>query len=275
MDFDVCGVITKKSGSYNSDFLDLTNFCEDNRIEYIYSINSKEKSTLDFIRKKNPDVIYCFGWSHILIKEILNIPRLGVIGFHPAKLPYNKGRHPLIWALVLGLDTTASSFFNIDEGVDTGDLVSQVDVNINYNDDARSLYDKVMQTAKKQVFEITRDLITGNIKRYSQDHSKGNFWRKRNYQDGKIDFRMTSASIRNLIRALTRPYPGAHFVYENNDYRVWSSELMKDKKGAYIYIEPGKIIDVYSKTSFLAKTGDGLIIFTETDEIDLKIGDYL
>ena len=69
---------------------------------------------------------------------------MGVIGYHPAALPKNRGRHPLIWALVLGLKKTASSFFIMDERADSGDVISQEEIIINDDDDASSLYAKMI-----------------------------------------------------------------------------------------------------------------------------------
>jgi methionyl-tRNA formyltransferase len=63
---------------------------------------------------------FCLGWSNLLKAEILKAAPLGVIGFHPAALPANRGRHPLIWALGLGLDETATTFFFMDKGADRG-----------------------------------------------------------------------------------------------------------------------------------------------------------
>lgn len=84
---------------------------------YIYSIDINDNSSVKFIRECNPDIIYCFGWSQLIKSEILNIPKLGVIGNHPAELPKNRGRHPIIWALALGLKQTASTFFIMNEGL--------------------------------------------------------------------------------------------------------------------------------------------------------------
>ena len=88
-------------------------------------------------------MIFCFGWSSLLKERVLNIPPMGVIGYHPAKLPENRGRHPLIWAIALGLENSASTFFFMDKGADSGDILSQVDFNISYQDDAQSVYQKV------------------------------------------------------------------------------------------------------------------------------------
>lgn len=272
---EICGVVTKKESKFNSDFCDLTSLCVSNNIEYFYSENSRDNDTFEFIKNKAPDIIYCFGWSYLLSKDIIRIPKLGAVGFHPAKLPHNKGRHPLIWALVLGLESTASSFFMIDEKADNGDIVSQVDIPIDFGDDAKSLYNKVMQVAKKQVIQITESFSEGSITFINQNSNEDNVWRKRTKSDGKIDFRMSSLGIYNLVRGLTKPYVGAHIEYNGYDYKVWLAEIIDKNKNKYNNLEPGKVISVNDSKSFIVKTGDGLIKIKESDEIDLKVGDYL
>ena len=84
----------------------------------------------------------------------MDLPLLGVIGFHPAALPANRGRDPIIWALVLGLQETASTFFFMDEGADSGDIISQEYLIITDSDDAGILYEKITQTALKQLREF-------------------------------------------------------------------------------------------------------------------------
>lgn len=108
---DVVGVITKESSKFNSDFCDISDLAIQNNIPYLYVNNINDENGVSFIKKQNPDVIYCFGWSQLIKSEILEIPKLGVIGTHPAELPHNRGRHPIIWALVLGLEKTAASPF--------------------------------------------------------------------------------------------------------------------------------------------------------------------
>jgi methionyl-tRNA formyltransferase len=272
---NICGVITKKTSEFNSDFVDLTPLCYKHKIDVFLTENSNDIMTIDFIKSKNPDIIYCFGWSYLLCNEIISLPRLGIVGFHPAKLPNNKGRHPLIWALVLGLKSTASTFFMIDEKADNGDIISQIDIEIEFTDDARMLYNKVMAIAKKQVIQITEAFSHGTVNYIQQSQNDGNVWRKRTKNDGKIDFRMSAVNIYNLIRGLTRPYVGANFEYLDKEYKSWKSKVIYDYDGIYNNIEYGKVIEIYSKTSFLVKTGEHLIKIIESDEINLNVGDYL
>lgn len=273
--FNVVGIVTKKSSDFNSDFRDLLPICKIYNIDIHYTKTGNDKDTYRFIKDRDPDLIYCFGWSHILSKDILEIPNLASVGFHPAKLPMNKGRHPLIWALVLGLKSTASTFFIMEEIVDNGYIISQVEIDIKFEDDAQSLYNKVLSVAKKQVLDITDGFIKNNIKYLNTELMKDNVWRKRKKDDGKIDFRMSAESIYNLIRGLTKPYVGAHFEYNGKEYKVWKSNVIYDLDKVYENIEPGKIIEVYSDTSFLVKTGENLIKIIESDEIILNEGEYI
>ena len=97
---DVVGVLTKEKSSFNSDFVDLLDICRQNNIPYKYVEDINSSENVSWIKKLKPDITFCFGFSQLLKKEILETPTMGVLGFHPAQLPQNRGRHPIIWALV-------------------------------------------------------------------------------------------------------------------------------------------------------------------------------
>ena len=275
---NICGVVTKSASRINSDFVSLAPICEAHHIPYQYYSKDSEEETTRFIQTQSPDIIYCFGWSHLLPGDMIRIPPLGVVGFHPAELPQNRGRHPLIWALVLGLPETASSFFMITEGVDDGVVISQERIPITDTDTARTLMDHVMETAKKQVIDFTNVFECGQQPVCTTvDHSKPtNLWRKRSKKDGIIDFRMSAKNIYNLVRALTHPYPGASFYYADQEYTVWSCQPVIPSDDSYRNLEPGKVIQVYSPKSFLVVTGEHLLKIQDcTPPISLSAGDYL
>ena len=272
IDADLVGVCTKESSSFNSDFSDLKPLCDVNTIPclYVNDINSKE--SVGWIENLNPDVIFCFGWSSLIKKDILAVAPMGIVGYHPTKLPINRGRHPLIWALALGLKESASTFFFMDEGADTGDILTQVDFEISYQDDARNLYDKVVETALIQIEEFIPALEKGTYTRIKQNEKESNSWRKRNELDGEIDFRMNSRSIYNLTRALTRPYVGAHIKFNEINYSVWK---VKESNDFQENIEPRKVLRVFDKI-FVVKSYDGAIEIIEHDFKEMpKVGEYL
>ena len=272
LNVNLVGVITKESSSFNSDFVDLKSLCISNGIPCLYVDDINSLDSIKWIKDLNPDVIFCFGWSSLIKKEILNIAPMGVVGYHPAKLPMNRGRHPLIWALALGLEESASTFFFMDEGADTGDILSQVDFEISYQDDARSIYDKVSDMALCQIEDFIPRLKQGKYSKVKQDGLRSNSWRKRNEIDGLIDFRMSSRAIYNLTRALTKPYVGAHIKYRGKNISIWK---VKEVDVVKENIEPGSVLNANNK-SFIVKSYDGAVEVIGHDfKILPKVGEYL
>ena len=236
---NVVGLITKEASIFNADFADMSNIATSNKIPFLKTVDVNSVETLSWVKKLQPDIIFCFGWSNLIKKELLHIPRKGVLGFHPAFLPENRGRHPIVWALALGLKQTASTFFFMNEGADSGPILNQSIISISNQDDAASLYKKIINEALKQIELFLPSLSTNTYTLSIQDDSKANYWRKRGREDGKIDWRMTNDAIYNLVRALNKPYIGAHLEYKGKDIKVWKVKKVIHKTSN---IEPGKII---------------------------------
>ncbi len=268
----VVGVCTKEKSEFNSDFAELRPLCEKNKIPYKYVDNINSKDNYNWIKSLSPDIIFCFGWSNLLKKNILRLAPMGVLGFHPSELPKNRGRHPLIWALALGLKKSASTFFFMDEGIDSGEILSQKNFDISSNDDAQSLYNKMANNALQQIEEFLPQLEKKNYQTIKQNDEVSNIWRKRVKTDGRIDFRMESQAIYNLVRALSKPYVGAHIKYNEKEIIVWKVEIVENKQNN---IESGKVLDI-NEDKILVKTYDGAIRIThhEFEKIP-NIGEYL
>lgn len=276
-DAEVVGIATRASSSFNADFRSLEDVATAHGIPCLVLERHDPTELARWLQQRAPDVVYCFGWSYLLGPEILSIPPLGVIGYHPAALPQNRGRHPIIWALVLGLRSTASTFFFMDEGADSGDILSQVPVEIGPEDDARALYDRLQEVAVSQVSEFTSRLASGSYRRTPQDPARASSWRKRSKADGVIDWRMSSRSIHNLVRGLTRPYPGATFRLGDEEVTVWRVQRSDDAfpPGEPSNVEPGKVLEADAST-FVVKCGEGAVRVTECDPFpDLQPGTYL
>lgn len=271
---NIVGIATKSQSKYNADFTDLSDIAKKQGIPYRYIKDINSEKNLDWVSGINPDVIFCFGWPNLLKNELLNLPAKGVLGYHPAKLPYNRGRHPIIWALALGLEETASTFFFMDEGADSGPILSQKDVSIEFKDDAKGLYDKTIDTAISQIEEFLPDLIQDTYQVTQQNEYLANTWRKRGKEDGKIDFRMSTEAIYNLVRALTKPYVGAHIETNDGDIKVWKAKPSIDKYPNNL--EPGKVLELKGEKTIVVKTYDGAIELWEHNfEILPSVNGYL
>ena len=269
---NIVGVCTLEKSPFNADHIDLTQLCIKHNIQVRYTTNINSDENISWIKTLAPDVIFCFGWSRLLKTDLLNLAPLGVLGYHPTALPANRGRHPLIWALILGLNETASTFFFMDDGADSGDIVSQYPIKISENDNAGTLYKRITEAALKQIDGFLPKLQSGDCKRIKQDHSKSNTWRKRDENDGNIDWRMSAITIHNLVRGLTKPYIGAHIKYKDEIIKVWETKVIR---GGEENIEPGKVISVDVK-GVVVKAGENAIRLIKTEPVlDIRQGSYL
>lgn len=271
---ETVAVITKTKSQINADYVDLRPLCEKNNIPCFCVDETNQITSVEFMKNFRPDVIYCIGWSHLLKKDMLNVAPKGVIGFHPTMLPRNRGRHPIIWALALGLDSTGSSFFRMSEGADSGPLVHQVEIPIRIYDDANNLYERILSVLEDQIKEITIAFASNTEKLEEQDESQATYWRKRTSQDGKIDWRMEATAIYNLIRALTKPYPGAELLLAGDACKVWRSRI--HDAASPNDIEPGFVLQVDNSAFLIKCAGSSSIWITEHDlPVVPKVGDYL
>ena len=268
----ISGVCTRQASTFNADFADLEPVCRKNGIPCLQVDDINSSDALNWIRERRPDVIFCFGWSFLLKGDLLALPPMGVLGYHPAALPANRGRHPLIWALALGLPKTASTFFFMDEGADSGDIVSQREIVIAPDDDAATLYAKMTATALKQVNEFVPAIQEGRHQRLEQSPLLANYWRRRGPADGQIDWRMSARAVHNLVRALAKPYVGAEFRQQGQPIKVWKVAVVDDVAAN---IEPGKVLKT-DNGQVLVKCGEGAVLLLETSPgFIASVGEYL
>lgn len=272
---EVVGIVTRKDSKFNSDFCSLEAIATKLCLPCFFVNENNQEELVGWLTKLHPDTIYCFGWSFLLGQQILQIPKLGVIGYHPAALPKNRGRHPIIWSLALGLVETASTFFFMDEGADSGDIIDQQRVAIAVDDNAHTLYEKLIVVSLRQITNFTSDLVKGRVLTTPQDHSKANYWRKRTKADGLIDWRMSSESIYNLVRALSYPYVGAYCIYKTQEIKIWEAKILQIGYQGGENIEPGKILSTQDG-EIAVKSGNGrLLLIEHWFETLPKVGDYL
>lgn len=257
---EVVGVATRESSSTNSDFRSLEPLARAYGLPTFVVQGTDQAPLAEWLRSCQPDVVLCLGWSSLLKRCVLSVPPKGVVGYHPAALPKNRGRHPIIWTLALGLTETASTFFFMDEGADSGDLLSQETIAVEEWDNAGSLYRKLTDAALNQITAFVPALVSGRYSRIPQDHSRANYWRRRSRSDGQIDWRMPARSISNLVRALSPPYPGAHCLHQGTEVKIWKAEP-SDLAGPG-NLEPGKVLTA-DRTGITVKCGAGVLKITK------------
>ena len=251
--------------TFNADYADLAPTAERFGVPVHRIRNIKDPETIDLIRSLRPDVIFVFGWSQIVTKPVLDIPPLGCIGTHPALLPKNRGRHPLIWALVEGLTESGLTFFYLDEGADSGDILWQKPFPITIDDTARTLYDKIVVLGREAIREFLPLLANGTAPRIPQDDSKATYWRKRGESDGQVRWSGETMTAYNLIRALTHPYVGAHTYLDGRKVQVWRAELPEDVLPSNADDAPPGSVFRRHGGGIDVRTGDGYLTLVECE----------
>lgn len=247
---------------YNTDYVDLSPLATTHHIPIYHIRNVNTPSTVDLIRSLMPDIIFVFGCSQLIPPEILDLAPYGCIGSHPALLPRNRGRHPLIWALIEELPESGLTFFYLDNGVDSGDILWQRSFPITQEDDANTLYHKILELAKEAIAEFLPQLQSGTAPRTPQDHEQASYWRKRTAKDGEILWKKSARDCYNLIRALTRPYPGAHtFLNGTERVTIWKSRLRQASQHSSENL-PGTLVQTTSE-GILILCGSGMLELLE------------
>ncbi|QBX55847.1 methionyl-tRNA formyltransferase [Nocardioides seonyuensis] len=188
------------------------------------------------IKAADLDWLYIIGWSQIAGPDVLTATRNGVIGMHPTLLPVGRGRASVPWAIIKGLDETGVSMFQLDEGVDTGPLLGQVRIPITPTETSTTLYDKVAAAHRTLIREVHPPLARGEITPAPQDHSLATEWPGRTPADGELHpDTMTVAKIERMVRALTRPYPGAFVTQDEQTVRIWAGSAAAPSVGQPSY----------------------------------------
>jgi methionyl-tRNA formyltransferase len=216
----------KKSGR-----IYLNEFAEKRGIPLLKINHVNDQEVVDALKEHDIDWLFIIGWSQIANKEVISAPKLGAVGAHPTLLPKGRGRAAIPWAIIHGLDKTGVSFFKMDEGVDTGKILGQQIVPIEENETASTLYDKVNEAHETLITSLWPNLLNHTFELVTQDESQATYWEGRTPKDGELRSDMSVEEADRLIRATTRPYPGAFQVKGGFKYIIWSAEIVNDLQG--------------------------------------------
>jgi methionyl-tRNA formyltransferase len=247
--------------SAHSDYVDLEPVCRDRDIPVLREANVNDARVIAQVAELKPDYLLVIGWSRLVKAEFRAIAPGGVIGYHPTLLPAMRGRAALGWTIALGLRETGATLFWIDEGVDTGPIAVQRRFPLPdrlYLDQLLALH---MAALGPMIAELVQGLASGRCPKIEQDHSRASYLALRRAEDGEIDWRDTAASIERLVRAVSRPYPGAFTYHGGKKLTIWRARLIHDP-------------DWYALTGQVYRYADGLPVVRCGDGQSLVIEDY-
>ena len=248
-----------------SGYYQFHDFAEQNGIPYKKYIKINDEENIQMMKEIEPDYIFALGFSQLISKKILAIPKFGVIGCHPSDLPKFRGRAVIVWQMLLGIKESKVTMFMIDEGADSGDIIDQEPYWIGEDDYAFDVLDNSHIALQKLYRRVLPSIIDGTYTLKKQVESEATYCLKRCPEDGEIDWKLSGTEILRLIRAISKPYPGA-FTFYDNQYKliIWKAHLEENKK---YYGFPGQI--AYAKKNIMGIVlKDGLLVVDEVENVN-------
>ncbi|GLV26324.1 methionyl-tRNA formyltransferase [Sphingobium sp. Cam5-1] len=237
----------------HSDFVDLSGEAEKAGARMVRTANINSDVALQAIRDLAPDYIFVIGWSQICGAEFRATARRGVVGYHPAPLPRLRGRAVIPWTILLDEPISASSFFLIDAGVDSGPLLGQRYFHLAPDETAATLYAKHMAALEAMLPGVLEDIAGGSPTLTIQDERCATYAARRRPEDALIDWSAPGSAIWRCVRACGHPYPGAWTSYAGEKIVIEEAALVPLRHHAAAM--PGQIVERMAE-GFVVRCGD-------------------
>ena len=217
----------------------------------------REPACVEELAGYRADVIVVIAFGQILPRSILELTPYGCINVHASLLPKYRGAAPIQWALIDGETVTGVTTMQMDEGLDTGDMLLEAEVPIGADETGGSLHDKLAAAGAKLCVETLKALEEGTVMPRKQGESPTKYARMLDKELGRIDWSRDAASIERLIRGLN-PWPSAYNLWEGKTMKIWAAEVLDGDSA----LPCGAVADV-TKTGFSVQTGSGLLRILE------------
>lgn len=216
----------------------------------------RDAECIEELRKQHADIMVVVAFGQILPKEILEMTPYGCINVHASLLPKYRGAAPIQWAIIDGETVTGVTTMQMDEGLDTGDMLLKTEVVIEEKETGGSLHDKLAAAGAKLCIETLEGLKNQTITPVPQGETTTAYAKMLDKQLGKIDWNQSAAAIERLVRGLN-PWPSAYTGWNGIVMKIWDAQVAGDS-GSGKSENPGMIVRV-EKDAFYVQTGDGLL----------------
>lgn len=208
------------------------------------------------------DLLFAVSWRYLIPPRVYQRPCLGSFVFHDSLLPAYRGFSPTVWSIINGEDHTGVTLFAMTGAVDEGDVIAQKPVPIGPDDTIAGVMEQVTQTYLELLAQNLDGLRQGTAPRCRQDHDLASYTSKRLPTDNAIDWTASTTAIYNLIRAVTRPYPGAYTYLCGEKLTIWRAKRLAPPP-RYVGRIPGRVVAVRPGEGTVVLTGDGSLLVTE------------
>ena len=228
-------------------------FCVTNKIPFFVG-NPRNGNSKDFLTAKSCEILISINYLFIIEQNIIDIPEILAFNIHGSLLPKYRGRTPHVWAIINNEIKTGITAHIIDSGCDTGDILEQIQVNIDLIDTGATLLKKFEEYYFPLVVKVLDKIKNNIIIQKPQDSTKATYYCKRTPEDGLINWSWQRERIYNWVRAQSFPYPGAFTFYLNQKIIIDWIEL--DDYGFDSSLPDGTVV---TNRPVRIKTPNGLI----------------
>lgn len=226
------------------------------------------------LREYEADIFVVAAFGQILSKEILEMPKYGCINIHASLLPRYRGASPIQYAILNGDDMTGVTIQQMDEGVDTGDILAMKAIPVEKEDTGGSLFEKLSRLGAELLIKTLPRIEAGDIIPVKQQEGDAVHVRMLNKNMGKIDWEKDAVVLERMVRGMN-PWPSAYCIFKGKILKIWRSEVAEGGRkeegsigGLFRHSaeknapHPGEAVLV-TKDSIHVQTGKGVLILTE------------
>lgn len=231
----------------------------------------RRPESVEAIRKLQPDLIVTAAYGQILPKSVLDMPKLGCINIHASLLPKYRGGAPIHYAVMNGDAVTGVTIMYMAEGLDTGDMISRIEVPIGDEDTTGTMFDKLSAAGAELLAMTLPDLLAGRVQAVPQVDSEAVYSPNITREQERIDWTQPAQVIWNLVRAL-HPRPGAYTLWNGEVLKIWSCAKPDAAEPSKPGVTPGTVLEV-GPGGILVAAGKGTLKITELQPAGKKAMD--
>lgn len=228
-------------------------------LPFFQPVKIKEAEAVAKLREFEADIFVVAAFGQILSKEILTMPKYGCINIHASLLPKYRGASPIQWAVLNGEEVSGVTIMQMDEGIDTGDILMQETVTLDAKETGESLFDKLALCGADLIVKALDAIEAGNVTPVKQDEAASTHVGMLKKEFGRMDFTQDAVVLERKIRGLNS-WPSAYTYLKGKTLKIWDADVVSDE--AFGNAECGEVCEI-TKDSFLVKTGKGLLAIKE------------
>lgn len=247
-------------------------YAQSRGIDILQPVKIKAEEEVEKLRAIDADIYVVAAFGQILSKDILDIPKKGCINVHASLLPEYRGAAPIQWAIADGKKTTGVTIQKMNEGVDTGDIISSLTVDITDAETGESLFDKLMHAGEELILTTLDSIENGSETYTPQDKSRATYAKILKKEMGLIDWTKSAEEIERLIRAFT-PWPGGYTYLDGRMLKIKKCCVVPGERAT----DPGSISSV-SKDDIVISCGKDALSVTRIQaegKKEMAVHDFL